>query len=311
MNRVIVLGSINLDTTLRMVKLPLPGETVHAHEVFSSGGGKGANQAIAAQRSGAQTSFVGAIGTDAAGTLMLDLMHQDGIDCSLINTLENERTGSAIVMVDDLGENSIVINSGANNKIDLESQKGFEEQLKKSDFLISQFEINQDAIIAAFQRARDCGVVTVLNPAPAIENIPKKLLQNTDILIPNQSEIEIISKRSIHSEEDLDEIGKSFLKMGVKGLIVTLGSKGSYFYSSNSSGFVPAIKVNAVDTTGAGDTYIGALVSVLKKDLSNFRHSIEYATAASAISVQRFGAQPSIPYNNEIEDFVLHEKINT
>ena len=298
MNRVTVLGSINLDTTIRMKRLPQPGETVHSHELFSSGGGKGANQAIAAQRSNAKTYFIGAVGNDDAGKMLLELLSQDGVDTLGIRTLENERTGTAIVMVDDSAENSIIIYSGANMKIQL--NKVAKSTIKQSDFLLSQFEINTNVIVEAFQLARDASVKTVLNPAPASSAISKELLNNTDIFIPNKSEAEIITGIKIESMEDLKKAGKIIQQYGIELVIITLGEKGSYFLHDNGEGIVAAQVVKAVDTTAAGDTFIGALSSVLKKDYSNLEEAIQYASRASAMTVQRFGAQPSIPYAKEI-----------
>lgn len=299
MNKVTVLGSMNLDTVLRMEKLPRPGETVHSKEVFTSGGGKGANQAIAAQRSKAEISFIGAVGKDESGELLIELLAQDGVDVSQISRLEKERTGSAIVMVDDSGENSIVIHSGANDHVSLRNKKTM-EIIENSDFLVSQFEINTDVIIEAFKIAKKAGVKTVLNPAPAMVNIPEELLKNTDILIPNQTETESITGMKLDAEEHLQVAGKKIQAQGVELVIITLGQKGAYFMNDSVSGIIPAQVVNAIDTTAAGDTFIGALIAVLAKDYQNLQEAISYASHASALTVQRLGAQPSIPYQEEI-----------
>ncbi|WP_099224886.1 ribokinase [Listeria costaricensis] len=300
MNKVTILGSINLDTTLRMNQLPKPGETVHSYEAFSNGGGKGANQAIAARRNRAETSFIGAVGNDEAGKLLVDLLSQDGVDISGIRILEKEKTGSAIVMVDDQAENSIVIHSGANHQIVIEKTEQIVRFLEKSDFLISQFEINLEAITKAFELAKGLGVKTILNPAPAMKNIPETLLLNTDIFIPNKSEAEMITGIDIKGEQELYQASKKIQDLGAELVIITLGNKGSYFLKGTKTGRVPARVVKPVDTTAAGDTFIGALAAVLKKDYSNLKEAIEYATCASALAVQRFGAQSSIPYADEV-----------
>lgn len=300
MNKVVVIGSINLDTVLRMEELPKPGETVHAKEVFTSGGGKGANQAIASQRSGAETHFIGSIGNDESGQLLLDLLAQEGVDVSKISKLNKARTGSAIVMVDDQGENSIIIHSGANNHVELKNPQII-ETIETSDFLISQFEINVDVIIEAFKIAKNAGVKTILNPAPAMKEIPIELLKNTDILIPNQTEAESITGIRLDSQEQLEKAGKMIQMYGVEVVLITLGQKGAYFLTKSSSGTVPAQQVIAIDTTAAGDTFIGALAAILQKDCQNLQAAIYYASHASAITVQRLGAQPSIPYKNEVE----------
>lgn len=174
------------------------------------------------------------------------------------------------------------------------------EPLKKSDFLLSQFEINTEAIIEAFQFARDTGVKTLLNPVPASADISEELLNNTDIFIPNKSEAELITGIKIESIETLKKAGKVIQQYGIELVIITLGEKGSYFLYENGEGQIPAQVVRAVDTTAAGDTFIGALSAVLQKDYSNLEEAIQYASRASAMTVQRFGAQPSIPYAKEI-----------
>ncbi|WP_368250639.1 ribokinase [Enterococcus sp. 2201sp1_2201st1_B8_2201SCRN_220225] len=300
MNKVTVLGSVNLDTTIRMERLPLPGETVHSSEMFSSGGGKGANQAIAAQRSNADTSFIGAVGNDEQGKLLLDLLVQDGIDVTGVQIIQSDRTGSAVVMVDEQAENSIVIYSGANKKINLSECEVAEKIIVASDFLVSQFEINIDAIIEAFKIAKRNGVRTLLNPAPAMDEIPAELLKYTDILIPNQSEAERITGIKINTDEQLYSATNQIKKYGVEVVIITLGSKGSYYMSEEKSGKIPAQVVQAIDTTAAGDTFIGSLAANLSVDFSNLEDAIVYASKASSIAVQRYGAQPSIPYAEEI-----------
>lgn len=301
MNKVAVIGSINLDTVLRMGKFPKPGETVHSKEVFTGGGGKGANQAIASQRSGAETSFIGAVGNDESGELLLDLLSQEGVDISQINKLEKERTGSAIVMVDNYGENSIIIHSGANNHVNLKNRQVI-KTIETSDFLISQFEINLDVIIEAFKIAKKAGVKTILNPAPAIKEIPVSLLENTDILIPNQTEAESITGIKLDSQQQLEAAGNEMQDYGIDVVVITLGQQGAYYLTDTMSGIIPAQQVTAIDTTAAGDTFIGALAAVLRKDYQNLQAAINYASHASAITVQRLGAQPSIPYKNEIEN---------
>lgn len=303
MNKLTVVGSINLDTTIRMKRLPKPGETVHSYETFSSGGGKGANQAIAARRSLAETYFIGAVGKDDSGEMLMDLLAQDGVDTQGIRILENERTGSAIVLVDDSAENSIVINSGANTKINLDEVAKAAELITTSDYIVAQLEINMDAITQAFQIAKKAGVKTVLNPAPASNSIPECLLKNTDIVIPNQTEAELMTGIKIHSEQQLEDVAKKIKSYGIELVIITLGARGSYYYSDKGTGFISAQKVSAIDTTAAGDTFIGALTAKLQKDYSNLREAIDYASKASALTVQRFGAQPSIPYANEVADY--------
>ncbi|MGH1649310.1 ribokinase [Enterococcus gilvus] len=300
MNKITVVGSINLDTTIRTEQFPKPGETIHSKEVFTNGGGKGANQAIAGARNGAQVNFIGAVGDDDGGKALVDLLEQDRINISGIDYLKSIKTGSAYVTVDDNGENSIVIYGGANQNISSEHILDNQELISSSDFLIAQLETNLSSIEKSFEIARDSSVLTILNPAPAPESLPKKIIQTTDILIPNEIELETISGNKITTEADLIKTANGIHDLGVRVLIVTLGENGSFYsVSEGTHGFIPAFKVNAVDSTAAGDTFIGALASKLSQDLSNIEEAIKYGSKAASITVQRYGAQPSIPYETE------------
>lgn len=300
MNTITVVGSINLDRTIRVHQMPKPGETIHTKEVFSSGGGKGANQAVAAKRSGAKTHFIGGIGNDEAGQVMFDLLNQEEIDTSGVIELENQATGQAYIMIDNQGENSIMIHSGANNAFTTDHVKRYEPIIRESDFLIGQLESAVDSTIEAFEIARKAEVVTILNPAPAFEALPAALLKATDIIVPNETETEILTGIKITDEASMKQAAQRLHDLGIAVVIITVGSKGAFYHTEKNSGMVPAFKVNAVDTTAAGDTFIGSMSSVLKKDFSNLEAAIRYANKASSIAVQRFGAQPSIPYKNEI-----------
>lgn len=300
MNTITVVGSINLDRTIRVHQMPKPGETIHTKEVFSSGGGKGANQAVAAKRSGSKTHFIGGIGNDEAGQVMFDLLNQEEIDTSGVIELENQATGQAYIMIDNQGENSIMIHSGANNAFTTDHVKRYEPIIRESDFLIGQLESAVDSTIEAFEIARKAEVVTILNPAPAFEALPAALLKATDIIVPNETETEILTGIKITDEASMKQAAQRLHDLGIAVVIITVGSKGAFYHTEKNSGMVPAFKVNAADTTAAGDTFIGSMSSVLKKDFSNLEAAIRYANKASSIAVQRFGAQPSIPYKNEI-----------
>ncbi|EFU18742.1 ribokinase [Enterococcus faecalis] len=302
MNAVTIIGSINLDTTLRVKEMPKPGETIHAIEHFTAGGGKGANQAVAAKRSGAETYFIGAVGNDGAGAMMTDLMSQDEINLTGVTTLEKTATGQAFIMVDNAGENSIMIYAGANNAFTPKQVQEHQEIIEKSDFVIAQFESAIDSTIAAFKIAKKAGVKTILNPAPALEQVPEALLNVTDMIVPNETETEILTGIKITDEASMRKAAEALHQLGIEAVIITVGSKGAFYDVNGRSGIVPAFKVKAVDTTAAGDTFIGALSSILEKDFSNLEEAIRYGNKASSLTVQRFGAQPSIPYQHELAD---------
>ena len=302
MNTVTVIGSINSDTTLKMNHLPKHGETIHASELFTSGGGKGANQAIAAKRSGAKTAFIGAVGADDIGKKMLDILSKEAIDTSGITILDNQTTGSAYVLLDSFGENSIIIHSGANNQITPEQVEKHEKKIKESSFIIAQFESTIESTIRAFELARAAGTKTILNPAPAIKQIPAQLLENTDMIVPNESEVEILTGIKITSEQSMIHAASSLHGLGIETVVITLGSAGAFYDSAGKHGIIPTFPVKAVDTTAAGDTFIGAMATVLKTDFSNLEEAIRYGAKAASYTVQRYGAQPAIPYREELSE---------
>ncbi len=302
MNTVTVIGSINMDTTLRLTNMPKPGETMHAHEIFHAGGGKGANQAVAAKRSGARTSFIGGVGADSEGQQLLDLLTKENIDTSGIAEIQGATTGQAMIMVDAAGENSILIHAGANNAFHEQEVLKNKQLITNSDFIIAQFESSLDATILAFSIAKDAGKkTTILNPAPARETIPTELLEKTDIIIPNETETEIITGIRVTDHNSLVAAAEKLHELGIGTVIITLGSAGAFYHTEKEHGIVPAFKVDAVDTTAAGDTFIGALSSTLQPDLSNLKEAILYGNLASSVAVQSYGAQPSIPYREALE----------
>ena len=301
MNTITVIGSINLDRTIRLSHMPQIGETMHTKEIFSAGGGKGANQAVAAKRLGANTYFIGAVGEDEAGKLMLELLSEEEINLDAVAHVKGEATGQAYIMVDDLGQNSIMIHAGANNAFTPEHVQAHQAIIEKSDFIIAQFESHLASTIQAFEIAKKAGVKTILNPAPAMEKVPEELLRLTDIIIPNETETKILTGVKITDEASMQKAAQKLHDLGIEGVIITVGSKGAYYDVHGENGIVPAFKVEAKDTTAAGDTFIGALSTVLKKDLSNLQAAISYGNQASSLTVQRFGAQPSIPYLNEMK----------
>ncbi|SYW06333.1 ribokinase [Oenococcus oeni] len=298
-NKVIVLGSLNVDTILKIKRFPNPGETLETLDKSSAAGGKGANQAVAAVRSGAQTTMIGQIGHDDLGKFMIDSLQNDHINVSPITVNGTVGTGTATVLLDENGQNCILVYGGANQKISPEDIKKISDNIKNSDFLISQFETPQNATKAAFEIAKENSLTTILNPAPA-SKIDSSLLTLTDLIVPNETESAVLTGIKITDEKSMIETAKAFSKMGIDNLIITIGDRGVFYSTKEKSELISAYHVKAVDTTAAGDTFIGALSSQLKKDLSNIKSAISFAQCASSITVQRLGAQPSIPTLNEI-----------
>lgn len=297
--KIAVLGSLNLDTTYHVTRFPQPGETISANDKSSAPGGKGANQAVAAVRSGAQVAFIGMVGEDNEGKFMREALQEDGIDTKFLQNDPRHGTGSAIITLDANGQNDIMVYAGANFGMDESLLKGTDDLFKDCDFLIAQFETPQAVTEAAFKQAKAHGVTTILNPAPAKEILPE-LLAVTDVVIPNESESEVLTGIAVDSEAAMLETADYFKAHGVNNLLITLGSRGVFYCTPHGHGMVPAFKVKAVDTTAAGDTFIGALASQLATDLSNVADALVYAQRASSLTVQKMGAMPSIPTEAEV-----------
>ena len=305
-NHVVVLGSINVDTTYHVNRFPQPGETIAAQSKSSAPGGKGANQAVAAARSGAQTAFVGAVGSDNEGQYMLEALKENDIDTSHINIDKYHGTGSAAITLDANGQNDIMVYGGANQAMQPGEFGDLSELLAHTDFLIAQFETPQAVALDLFKQAKEQGVTTVLNPAPAHEIMPE-LLQYTDVIAPNETECALLTGIELTDEDSMLKSADYFRERGVKHLLITLGDRGVFYATPDDHGLVPAFKVKAVDTTAAGDTFIGALCSQLEKNLANVEDSLRYAQRASSLTVQRMGAMPSIPTGEDVKAALKQE----
>lgn len=299
-NKVVVLGSLNVDRILQMDRVPEPGETLALNNQDKAGGGKGANQAIAAARSGVQTSFIGRVGADENGKFMLQQLVNSGVTTDLVAVDEDAGTGQAFVMVEKSGENRILIYGGANAQLSAADVKKAQAQIAAADLMVAQLETPVETTQFAFQMAKELGVKTILNPAPAVAKLPAELLKNTDVITPNETEVEILTGIAVTDEAAMLKAAQRLHDLGVATVIITLGSKGVFYDDGAQHGIVPAFKVQAVDTTAAGDTFLGALSSELNPDLSNLKTAIEYGNKASSLAVQKMGAQPSIPTRKDI-----------
>ncbi|WP_270641296.1 ribokinase, partial [Limosilactobacillus mucosae] len=260
--KIMVLGSINVDTTYHVQRFPQPGETIAAGSKSSAPGGKGANQAVAAARSRAQTSFIGMVGADNEGKFMREALQEDHIDTRFVGIDELHGTGTALVTLDSNSQNDIMVYGGANQAMTTDVLNGTSEAFEGVDFLISQFETPQPVTAEAFRIAKEHGVTTILNPAPAHDILPE-VLKYTDVIAPNDSESYGLTGIKITDEDSMLKTAEWFKQKGINYLLITLGSKGAFYSTPKAHGLVPAFKVKAVDTTAAGDTFIGALASQL------------------------------------------------
>ena len=296
---VAVLGSINLDTTYHMARFPQPGETLAVDNKSSAPGGKGANQAVACAQAGADTHFIGMVGADNEGKFMLEALENYHVKTDFIGTNLDKGTGSAVITLDAEGQNEIMVYGGANQAMTVNDLAGIDSLIKNTDFIIAQFETPQAVALEAFKLAKKYGVITVLNPAPASEILPE-LLTYTDIIAPNETESALLTGIKLTDQTSMEQTAAYFKEKGIANLLITLGEAGVFYATKAGSGIVPAFKVKAVDTTAAGDTFIGSLIARLDKDLSNITDAITYAQKASSIAVQRIGAMPSIPSYEEV-----------
>ncbi|MEW2525142.1 ribokinase [Streptomyces sp. NPDC047071] len=289
---IVVLGSTNMDLVAYVPEAPRRGETVTGRAFRTFPGGKGANQAVAAARAGATASMIGAVGTDAFGGRLRTALEHSGVDTDLLRTVEGA-TGTAHIVVDDDGGNAIVVVPGANATL-TGLTHGDEALIASADLLLLQLEIPLDGVVAAARYARDHGVRTVLTPAPA-QPLPPELLDTTDLLIPNEHEATALTGAA-----DPHAAAHALLDR-VPEVVVTLGAEGSLYAARGAEPVtVPAPRVTAVDTTGAGDTFVGALAVALGEGRP-MPAALGWASAAAALSVQRPGAAAAMPYRTEID----------
>ncbi|WP_125605002.1 ribokinase [Lapidilactobacillus bayanensis] len=300
-NKVTIVGSINVDRILQIDALPQPGETICMQDLTIAAGGKGANQAVAAARSGATTSFIGAVGQDLDGQMMLHKLGDNQVNTCAIQVMNSRATGQAYILLQATGQNSIIISAGANADVSSTQVNANQDLITQADYVVAQFETPITATTTAFQIARANQTLTILNPAPATETISKDLLQLTDIIVPNETEAANLTGIEFTNEQSMQMIATEFFKAGVKVVIITLGSRGCFVAREGFAKIIPALSVEAVDTTAAGDTFIGSLATELAPDFVNLESAINYASRASALTVQKLGAFPSIPTRNEVE----------
>ncbi len=305
MGRVFVLGSINCDLVINAPYLPQSGETLSGGGFIINAGGKGANQAVACSKLGAETYMIGAIGDDPFGKICYDSLKKYGCDCRYIQKLQGVSTGIASIWVIG-GDNRIVLDGGANMRLDEKSVFSvIENECRAGDVLVCQLEIDGALVAAAMRRAKEKGMITVLNPAPAV-SLGREILSATDVIVPNETETEILTGKKAGTEQELLSACESLSAAGVGEILVTLGKDGSFYYKKGETAREGIIKVAVTDTTAAGDTTIGALAERLASGFG-VRESMRYCAEASALTVTKKGAQQAIPYKKELEEFL---KIN-
>jgi ribokinase len=307
MSRILVVGSLNADLVVRVPRFPQPGETISGDDLQVIPGGKGANQAVAAARLGAQVAMLGRVGKDNFGDFLLDNLKSNNVDSQLIQR-DEASTGTAIIAVDASGQNNIILSAGANGKVspaDIESASFLNHSL-----LLLQLEIPTLTVLRAAQRAKENDVRVILNPAPAKE-IPYELIALADFIIPNETELSLLSGMDVNDITSAEKAARVLLKRGAKHVIVTLGSKGALLISGTQATHVDTYQVKVVDTTAAGDAFIGGFATKLLESASllanpqeqalAIQNAVRYGCACGALAATKFGAQPSLPTKEEVE----------
>lgn len=298
MKKIIVIGSSNVDMVVRTSHLPAPGETILGGEFFMNQGGKGANQAVAIKRLGGNLIFMAKLGNDVLGRQSVGYFKKEGIDTRYIALDEDSASGVALISVDDHAENSIVVASGANMLLNEQDVDKMLEEMCEGDILLMQLEIPLQTVEYAARKAFGKGVKVVLNPAPA-RSLPKELFRHLYMVTPNRIEAEMLTGIKIANDADVEKVAEKICAMGVKNVIITLGSKGCLIREEGVSYRIDAFKVEPVDTTAAGDTFNGALCVGLSEGM-DLKQAAVMASKASSIAVTRMGAQSSIPYREEL-----------
>jgi ribokinase len=297
--KIVVLGSLNVDSIQQLSKLPLQGQTTPINGLSTAPGGKGANQAVSAARQGAQVSFIGGIGKDVNGQFMETTLEANGVNVDHLSK-KDVATGAAYIMLEEDGHNTILIFGGANQAVTVQDVENARSAIEAADVVITQFETPQEAAVAAFEIAKNTGALTILNPAPG-KIIDPRLIEISDFVVPNETEAEIISGIPVDFEkQNFKEVSDKLIEMGIKNPIITLGEFGLYYKVGDAEGIIPSYKVKAEDTTAAGDTFIGAFAANLLSDFSNLEETLKWASRASSLAVQKHGAMPSIPSFEEV-----------
>ncbi len=308
MKKILVIGSSNTDLIASVKNFPVAGETIEGTSYMQAMGGKGANQAMAAHKLGGNVSFITSLGDDSNGIHALAYYKKEGLEVSSSLIVENIPSGTAMILVDERGENCIVISPGANQKLSPFYIHKVEGKIKEADILVMQMEIPYETVKAVCALSTKYNKQIILNVAPA-RTLDEEILKDVDVLVVNETEAETISG------EKIELIGKDgvidkLLSMGATTVVLTLGTKGCFFKNETESLDIPAFTVDAKDTTAAGDTFCGALAAEIGKGHS-WKEALIFATAASALCVTKMGAQPSIPAEVEVNTFLNSKKFTS
>jgi ribokinase len=296
---VVVVGSSNTDMVINVPHLPKPGETIMGGRFAVAGGGKGANQAVAAARSGGQVDFIACVGSDSFGDTAVNAWKKDGISVDLVVRDQSAPSGVALIFVDSAAENCIAVAPGANDRLAPADIDRGTSAIAAASIMLLQLEVPLETVRHALAVARSCGTRTILNPAPA-RPLDQEILASISIITPNETEAELLTGVRIDDDASAERAATLLLERGPETVIITLGSRGAFLATGTMRKLIPGFAVTPVDTVAAGDVFNGALAVALAEKRSLIE-SIRFGHAAAAISVTRHGAQPSAPRRDEIE----------
>ena len=303
MSKIVVIGSSNTDMVIKTSKFPVPGETILGGEFFMFSGGKGANQAVAAARMGAEVILICKTGNDIFGQRAIDEFKKEGIITAYIQKDNNTASGTALILVDDNGENEIVVAPGANETLTAIEIQAAEKVIAGATILLLQLEIPVNSVLFAAKKGYEAGTKVILNPAPA-QKLPDEIFPCLYLITPNETEAEILTGIKVNDLASASKAAVVLLQAGVQNVIITLGAQGAFFRNENIEMLVKAPVVKAIDTTAAGDVFNGVLAVEITSG-AQWETAISIACKAAAVSVTRMGAQASMPYRKEVEDLVL------
>ncbi|USS54227.1 MULTISPECIES: ribokinase [Pseudomonas] len=298
--KVVVVGSLNMDLVARAQRLPRAGETLPGEAFFTAPGGKGANQAVAVARLGGSVAMVGNIGDDAYGQQLRKALEREGVDCQAVSVCQGVSSGVALITVDAASQNCIVIIPGGNGLLTPQTVQRFDTLLQAADVIICQLEVPAETVAWALARGHELGKRVILNPAPATGPLPSTWFGHIDYLTPNESEAEALTGIAVTDQGSALRAGERLLQLGAGKVIITLGAQGALLVTAQGHQHFPAPVVQPVDTTAAGDTFVGGFAAALVRGLEE-GEAIAFGQRAAALSVTRVGAQPSIPYLSELQ----------
>lgn len=299
MKRVVVVGSLNMDEVVNVREMPQKGETILGLGISKAPGGKGANQAYAIGKLGGQVSMIGAVGKDENGITLKKNLQSVGVNTDSVLELESVPTGLAVITVDEAAENSIIVIQGANAKLTTKDIDASREVLSQSDVVVMQLEIPMEVVEYTAKLASEMGKTVILDPAPAVPNLSERLLACVDVIKPNETELATLTNMPVTNYQEAEAAARSLIQRGVSRVIVTMGDKGSMLVAASEVKVFPGEKVNAVDTTAAGDSFTAAFVVAITSG-KTYEEAIAYGNRVSAITVTRKGAQTSIPDKTEV-----------